>query len=126
MGSVAVTSNNNFDINRVKAKAASIPIAMPQKSQFHSIADHQAKNAAGLRAQRHSQTDFSGALCHGISHHAVYADCGERQCDRAENPQEQRIDARLGERFRHQLIHSLDQRNRQISINRPDFIAHSC
>ena len=46
--------------------------------------DH-AKDASGIRAQRHTDAKFLRSLSNGKAHHAVKANRREHECDSSEN-----------------------------------------
>ncbi len=59
------------------AKVASRPTSKPRPMSLPACERTRLKHIARLRAERHANTDFAGALHHAVSHHAVNSDCGD-------------------------------------------------
>src|SRR4029453_12711734 len=53
--------------------------------QRHSLPNDQSEHITSLRAERHADADFLGALRDGVSHHAVDAERGEQERGEAED-----------------------------------------
>jgi hypothetical protein len=45
------------------------------------------QNVAALRAQREADTDFVRPARNRVGHHAIYAHCGDDQCESGEQAQ---------------------------------------
>src|SRR5438034_6545309 len=60
--------------------------------------DH-AKDASGIRAQRHTDAEFLRPLSNGKAHHAVKTNGREHECDRSENAEQGRDNAVAAENF---------------------------
>ena len=67
---------------REAANVASDP--EDQAEANHSGLQEQAQHIARLRAERHANADFTGALHHAVSHHAVNSDRGDDERDQRE------------------------------------------
>src|SRR6266446_5791863 len=85
--------------------------------QEHALPEHQPQHLARLRAQRHAQPDFAGALCDGIGQHAVNSNRRENQCERAEQSKQSRTHARRPQPLPQNLLHRLAVSERQILVN---------
>jgi hypothetical protein len=48
-----------------------------------SLADHHAQNVRALRAERHAHADLAGLLAGGVGGHAVHAEDGQHETERA-------------------------------------------
>src|SRR5262249_12677407 len=40
-------------------------------NQCHALADYELEDVRAFRAERHADTEFASALCHGERHHAI-------------------------------------------------------
>ena len=63
------------------------------EGQPHAMPDYEFATADAVRAQGHADAHLLGALLDGIGHQAVDADGGEQQRDRAEDGQQQHVEA---------------------------------
>lgn len=61
----------------------------PQQCHSDSLAEDEAHDVAGLRAERHAYPDFMRALAHQMRDHAVNADAGKDQCERGERTEQE-------------------------------------
>ena len=67
-----------------------------EQDRLHALADDQAENVAGLRAERHAHADFAGALLDRVSDRAVDADGREEQRDGREDAEQRHHQASPG------------------------------
>src|SRR5271155_2239329 len=61
----------------------------PKQNESQAVAHDHAENVAGLRAERHAQTDFAGALRDQIGEHAENSGGGEQQGDGGKSAEQQ-------------------------------------
>src|SRR5438067_4754537 len=84
----------------------------------HSLINNQPQHIARLRAERHSDADFTGPLLHRVSDSAINSDASEQKRDSGKNSQQPHHQARLAECLRHNRVHRLGNCDGQPGIDR--------
>src|SRR5437879_3951658 len=92
--------------------------------QEHALFEHQPQHLARLRAQRHAQTDFTGALRHGIGQHAVDSNRSQDKRERAKEAEQCGAHARGPQSLSQDLLHGLRVGEREVFVNLLDLRTH--
>ena len=80
---------------------------MPSAEQPEALRDDQAEDPAAVAAERHADADLLAPLRHLVRQHAVDADRGEEQRDRAEQHREHHRRPPAHQRLLDALLHRL-------------------
>src|SRR5438132_5553172 len=94
------------------------------QGQEHALLEHQPQHLARLRSKSHAQSDFTGALGHGIGQHAINSNRSKDEREHAEKAEQCGAHARGPQSLPQNLLHGLRIGERQIFVNLLDLRAH--
>ncbi len=75
---------------------------------------------ASLRAERHPNADLAGALCDGVTEHAIRSNRRQEQRDAGENSSEERRRPTRDETFLDARFHRADVTEREVGMRGAD------
>ena len=114
-GSVGVTPKSRPD-NRRASECPDQTQRNADQHQRHALAQNQHKHVLGPGAERHANSDLARALGHGMGKHSVETDGRQHHRQRAKRTEQDRAEARLGDRLADDRLHGLQFRHRLFVI----------